>query len=78
MSLTKNTTKNTVTYEVAGMTCSGCQRSVVAALQRRGIDITIDDVSLSSGTVRVAAEAADADVRQAIEGAGYDVGQRHD
>lgn len=73
-----NLTKPTVTYEVAGMTCSGCQRSVVAALKRRGIDISVDDVSLSTGTVRVAGDAPDAEVRQAIEGAGYDVGARHD
>lgn len=73
-----NLEKPKVTYEVAGMTCGGCQRSVVAALKRRGIDISVDDVSLSAGTVRITGDAAEIDVRQAIESAGYDVRQRHD
>ncbi|HEX2734652.1 MAG TPA: heavy metal-associated domain-containing protein [Polyangiaceae bacterium] len=65
-----------VKYEVKGMTCAGCQRSVAAALGRAGIKVTPDDVSVSEGTVRVNADAPDATVRRAIEDAGYDVGAR--
>jgi copper chaperone len=70
--------KRTVTYEVKGMTCGGCQRSVVAALKRVGVEIGVDDVSLVAGTVRVGAESSEPVVRQAIEEAGYDVGARRD
>lgn len=70
--------KHKVTYEVQGMTCSGCQRSVVAALERAGVSIRVEDVSLSSGTVRVDAEAPEATVRRAIEDAGYGVGGRRE
>lgn len=70
--------KQTVTYEVQGMTCSGCQRSVVAALARAGVSVGIEDVSLTNGTVRVDAQAPEAVVRQAIEDAGYDVGARRE
>lgn len=68
----------TVTYEVRGMTCSGCQRSVIAALARVGIAVDMKDVSLADGTVRVDANASETDLRRAIEDAGYDVGSRHD
>lgn len=65
-----------VRYEVQGMTCGGCQRSVVAALAQAGINITVEDVSLSDGSVCVPAAAPEGVVRDAIEGAGFDVGQR--
>lgn len=67
-----------VTYEVRGMTCGGCQRAVVNALDRAGIPASQEDVSVENGTVRVAAGTSDVAFRQAIEDAGYDVGQRHE
>lgn len=67
-----------VTYEVRGMTCSGCQRAVVNALNHAGIDISAKDVSVENGTVSVAASTSDVAFRQAIEDAGYDVGQRYE
>jgi copper chaperone len=70
--------KQKVTYEVQGMTCGGCQRSIVAALERAGVDVDIEDVSLAAGTVRVDAGASDTIIRRAIEDAGYDVGLRRD
>lgn len=70
--------KQTAIYEVRGMTCGGCQRSVVAALQRVGIEVSEQDVSVTAGTVRVDAQASDQEVRRAIEDAGYDVGRRHE
>lgn len=68
--------KQTVIYEVQGMTCGGCQRSVVAALERAGIIVALEDVSVPDGTVRLDAQAPEATVRQAIEDAGYEVGAR--
>lgn len=70
--------KSTVTYEVTGMTCGGCQRSVVAALERAGVSVRLEDVSVSNGTVRVDADVSDVVVRRAIEDAGFDVGTRRD
>jgi copper chaperone len=64
----------TVKYEVKGMTCGGCQRSVQSALKRAGIEVSLDDISLAEGTVRVDASASEATVRQAVEDAGFDFG----
>jgi copper chaperone CopZ len=64
-----------VKYEVKGMTCGGCQQSVIAALGRVGIHVGVEDVSLQEGTVRVDATADAAVVRSTIEDAGYDVGK---
>jgi copper chaperone CopZ len=68
--------KDTVKYEVSGMTCGGCQRSVQGALKRAGIEVSLDDISLSDGTVSIAAEVLEATVRSTIGDAGYDVGRR--
>ncbi len=68
--------KDSVKYEIRGMTCGGCQRSVVNALGQAGIRIDVSDVSLAEGTVCVGADAPEATVRQAIENAGFDVGER--
>jgi copper chaperone CopZ len=70
--------KQIVKYEVRGMTCGGCQRSVANALKQAGVEVSVQDVSLADGTVSVDAAAAEAVVRQAIEDAGFDVGQRRD
>jgi copper chaperone CopZ len=67
---------NKAKYEVQGMTCGGCQRSVATALARVGVAVTLADVSLKDGTVLVPQDAADIVVRQAIQDAGYEVGQR--
>jgi Cu(I)-responsive transcriptional regulator len=67
-----------VTYEVRGMTCSGCQRAVVNALNRAGIETSVEDVSVEQGTVRVAEGTSDDAFRRAVEDAGYDVGPRHE
>lgn len=70
--------KRTVTYEVRGMTCGGCQRAIIAALARADVQVSLEDVSLAAGTVRVDSRASESVVRQAIEDAGYDVGNRHE
>jgi copper chaperone CopZ len=62
------------TYTVTGMTCDHCVQAVsgeLAALP--GVDsVTVD---LSSGAVTVSSEAplADADVRAAVDEAGYEL-----
>jgi copper chaperone CopZ len=68
--------KKTVEYEVLGMTCAGCQRSVQSALRRVGVEVSLEDISLAEGFVRIDASVPDATVRESIEGAGYDVGAR--
>jgi copper chaperone len=67
---------DTVQYQVAGMTCGGCQRSVQGALKRAGVEVNLDDISLSQGTVRVGALVPEEIVRKAIEDAGFDFGER--
>lgn len=57
-----------VVYNVEGMTCGGCVRSVTAALARVGVRA---EVSLADATVTVAEPADDVRVQQALEGAGY-------
>ena len=64
----------TQTYEVVGMTCDHCVRSVsqeVGALD----GVTAVEVDLASGNVTVTSEAPlDAEaVREAVEEAGYEV-----
>ena len=63
-----------LTYAVTGMTCEHCVRSVseeVGALP----GVTAVDVDLASGGLTVTSEApiADADVRAAVEEAGYEL-----
>lgn len=67
-----------VKYEVVGMTCGGCRRSVAAALARAGVDVSVYDVSLEEGAVQVDGTVAEAVVRRAVEDAGFEIGQRRD
>lgn len=67
---------NQVKYEISGMTCGGCQQSVVRALHRAGVQVALADVSLEEGTVLLDASVDEALVRTTIEDAGYDVGVR--
>jgi len=59
------------TYRVVGMTCGGCVRAVTKAIERRqpGAQVTID---LSRGLVEVAGTPADAEIKAAIETAGFE------
>jgi copper chaperone len=65
---------STATYTVTGMTCEHCVRSVseeVAALP----GVTAVDVDLPSGGLTVTSDAPvdDAEVRAAVEEAGYEL-----
>jgi copper ion binding protein len=64
--------QSTAEYTVTGMTCGHCVASVTEEVQEiQGVtDVQVD---LSSGSVRVTSEqpVADADVRAAVEEAGY-------
>ena len=62
----------TATYEVSGMTCEHCVNAVKGELtQLEGVDQV--DVELEGGKVTVTSGAPvdDADVRAAVEKAGY-------
>ena len=64
----------TATYRVEGMTCEHCVKAVSDELGRlEGVSQV--DVDLASGDVVVASAAplADADVRAAVDEAGYEV-----
>ncbi|MEZ0341815.1 heavy-metal-associated domain-containing protein [Mycobacterium sp. pV006] len=62
----------TSTITVAGMTCSGCAKSVRAEL--KAVPGVVDvDIDLSNGTVTITSDAPvdDAAVKAAVEEAGY-------
>ncbi|MCA9567300.1 MAG: heavy-metal-associated domain-containing protein [Myxococcales bacterium] len=56
-------------YRVEGMTCGGCVRSVTNALERAGLQATVD---LDSHTATVEGTHDPEKVRKAVEGAGFD------
>jgi copper chaperone CopZ len=62
------------TYTVTGMTCDHCVQAVsgeLAALP--GVDSVTVDLSSGAVTVSSAAPLADADVRAAVDEAGYEL-----
>jgi len=61
-----------MTYEVIGMTCEGCVRSVkrVIAATSPGVGV---EVELSTGWVTVTGEHAPEAIREAVEGAGFEL-----
>lgn len=61
----------TTTYRVDGMTCGGCVRSVTNALERAGLQASVD---LAEKSATVQGEHQADTVKQAIEGAGFDFG----
>ena len=58
-------------YRVAGMTCGGCVRAVTKAIERRapGAEVKVD---LAKGLVEIAGEPADAEIKAAVETAGFE------
>lgn len=60
----------TTTYRVTGMTCGGCARSVESAIKALAPDASIT-IDLGQATVQVDGASAD-QVRQAVDGAGFD------
>ncbi len=63
----------TVTIKVGGMTCEGCVRSVTNAIQDLP-HLGFVEVSLSRGeaVIEYGALMSEADIRQAIEDAGFE------
>jgi copper chaperone CopZ len=60
------------TYEVAGMTCEHCVRSIVEEVGAvDGVDEVV--VSLHDGTAIVTGDVEEGAVRAAVEEAGYEV-----
>jgi copper chaperone CopZ len=68
----------TVTFEVDGMTCDGCETSVRNAVgQLPGVARVAASHSARQIVVTFVSEADEAAVREAVEDAGYDfVGRR--
>lgn len=62
-----------VVYNVAGMTCGGCVKSVTAALTQAipGAEI---EASHEADTVSVEGEHTESQVKDAVEDAGFDFG----
>ena len=63
------------TFEVKGMTCGGCVNSVTKALKAvRGVQAADVSLEKQQAVVTFSEEAASvADLKQAVEDAGYDV-----
>jgi copper chaperone CopZ len=64
---------DSVIYNVRGMTCSGCQRALLAALKRAGAKVALDDISVTQGTLKVSDGTSEAAIRAAIADAGFQV-----
>lgn len=64
----------TTRYAVKGMTCGHCVSAVSAEIGRLG-GVTGVDVDLATGSVTVTSAAAldDAEVREAVDEAGYEL-----
>ena len=66
----------TTTYDVQGMTCGHCVRSVTEEISEvQGVSSV--DVDLEKGTAVVTGEADPEAVRSAVTGAGYEVTSVH-
>lgn len=63
------------TYKVEGMTCGGCAASVTKAIQRLSPALEVE-VKLEGGRVTVKGEHDEAQVKQAVEEAGFDFAGR--
>lgn len=72
--MSANPAGETRTYNVAGMTCDHCARSVTEGVSEVA-GVTGVDVDLTSGRVVVTGEdVSDAAVAAAVEEAGYEMG----
>ncbi len=58
--------------KVDGMTCGGCAKSVMKAVDRVEPGVVVE-VDLAAKTVRIASDRPAAAFAEAIEAAGYDV-----
>jgi len=58
-------------YKVTGMTCGGCATSVTRAIQAVKPELKVE-VSLEAAQVRVTGEHNPADIKRAVEDAGFD------
>ncbi|HYD31832.1 MAG TPA: heavy-metal-associated domain-containing protein [Azospirillaceae bacterium] len=61
----------TNTYKVEGMTCGGCARSVSNAIVKAAPTATVD-VDLANKLVKVDGGVPEAQVKEAVEKAGFD------
>ncbi len=61
------------TYNVSGMSCGGCARSVTNAVSLALPEATVE-VSHEAGTVKVSGTHEQEQVKRAVEDAGFDFG----
>ena len=62
----------TQTYSVPGMTCGHCQSAIETEVAKVA-GVTAVAVDLDTKTVKVDGEAVDAEIRLAIDEAGFDI-----
>ena len=59
-------------YDVAGMTCGHCQAAIEREVGQLA-DVSAAEVDVAAGTLTVTGDASEAEVRAAVEEAGYEV-----
>ncbi len=64
-----------VAYEVRGMTCDGCKRSLLRALRGAGFVVDDDDVSVAQGSLRLAPGQDTSKLAEAVDVAGFELGR---
>jgi copper chaperone len=68
--------QNTIEYGVPGVSCAHCERAIVAEVEQvAGVETVAVDLEAKTVLVR-GHELRDADLRAAIEAAGYDIESR--
>lgn len=63
-------------YQIQGMTCGGCARSLINALKTAGLAIDPKDVSVEHGTFMVESGHPAELLRETISKAGFRLGER--
>lgn len=64
-----------VQFQIAGMTCGGCARSVTNAVRQVDADAAVD-IDLGAKLVAVTSDADSGSIAAAIRAAGYEVETR--
>jgi copper chaperone CopZ len=58
-------------YQVQGMSCMGCARSLKDALARQNVEVPLEDIDWVRGTLSIDQQVAQEQVFRAIEAAGF-------
>lgn len=74
-SKSKDVNKSSVTCNIQGMTCSGCEQTITSKLQQLE-SVTVTSINHKDGTAVISYDSEDVkneDITKAIEDAGYKV-----